>query len=309
MTNDVTTVDQRLPSDPAQLQEYYRKMAEGYAAEERRAGSSISARNGQLSVGDQPIPYNQFAAVILDAARLNTFYGESFNANHIIPPRCYAIGRSDAEMRPHPDMQRDLNWFQPQANDCLNCPQNQFGSRGQGKACSNRRRLLMLVAGTYIQGQTGPTLQPITDVNSYAAAPLLTMTLAPTSLQGWGTYVRESAAQYQRPMFGLITRVYLYPHPKHGKEAIGFETLAPIPDEWAPTIFKRHQEATTAIFEGYEPPQQPAAPGGGFYAQQQQAQQVLPPQQPPQGFQPNQQGFAAPQPGFAPNQTWNNGQG
>ena len=49
------------------------------------------------------------------------------------------------------------------------------------------------------------------------------MTLAPTSLAGWGEYVRTTAAQYQRPTFGMITRVYLYAHPKHGKEAIGFE--------------------------------------------------------------------------------------
>lgn len=256
--NQLTTTTTQLPADPQQLQDYYRQMAEEYAAEERRAGSSISIRNGVMSLGDQAIPGNQFAAIILDAARLNTYYGTAFNASVITPPKCYAIGRSDAEMAPHPDMQKDLSWFQPQADRCGACPHNEFGTNqtGTGKACANRRRLLMLIAGHYQPGPTGPQLVPTTDPNAYATMSLVTMTLPPTTLAGWGEFVRDTAAKYQRPMFGVIARVYLYAHPKHGKEAIGFETLAPMPDDWAPVILKRHQEATQAIFEGYQAPMQ-----------------------------------------------------
>lgn len=261
----------QLPADPAQMQDYYAKYAEAYASTERRAGSSISIRNGIMSVSDQPIPGNQFAAIILDVVRLNTLYATAFNPQSVEPPVCYAIGRNDAEMAPHPDMQRDLNWFKPQAARCGACPHNEFGSHrsGNGKACANRRRMLLLLAGAYAQGPQGPVLQPITDLAHYATSPLLTMTIPPTSAGGWGEFVRGAAANYQRPPFGVIARVHLYTHPKHGKEAVGFEALAPTPDDWGPTIIRRHQEAATEIMEGFEPPQAKPQRGGGFYQAQQ----------------------------------------
>jgi hypothetical protein len=273
MNLPTTTGGAQLPSDPAQMQDYYRKMAEAYASTERRAGSSVSVRNGVMSVGDQPIPGNQFAAIILDAVRLNTFYKTGFNPSNIEPPTCYAISRDDASLAPHPDMAKDLSWFQPQADRCGACPHNEFGSarQGEGKACQNRRRLLMLVVGTYAQTAQGWQLQPNLDVESYASAPLIGMTLAPTTLGGWGAWVRDNAAKYGRPPFGVIARLYLYAHPKHGKEAVGFETLAPVPDEWMPTIVPRFEEATKEIMQGYDAPHKngPGArgqqQGGGFY--------------------------------------------
>ena len=264
----------QVPADPAQMKDYYAQYAEAYASTERRAGSSISIRNGVMSVGDQAIPGNQFAAIILDAVRLNTYYLTAFNANNIEPPTCYAIGRDESQLAPHPDMAKDLNFFKPQADRCAACPHNVFGSgrTGTGKACSNRRRLLLLLAGTYAQGPQGWALQPYTDVEHYATSPLLTLTIAPTSAQGWGQFVRDAASQYQRPPFGVITRVHLYMHPKHGKEAVDFETLAPMPDEWGPTIIRRHQEAAQSILEGFDPPQARPQAGGGFYQAQQNNQ-------------------------------------
>jgi hypothetical protein len=265
----------QLPSDPSQMADYYARYAQAYVETEPVRGASIKIQNGMMMVGDQVIPGNQFAAIILDAAHLNTFHVQAYNPNVIAPPTCYAIGRTEMEMAPHPDMAKDLDWFKPQAERCNGCPQNEFGTarQGAGKACGNRRRLLLLVAGTY-QGQQ---LMPITDLSAYETGPLLTMTVAPTSSQGWGKFIRDASAQYQRPPFGVITRVYLYAHPKHGKEAIGFEIIAPLPDDWAPTIFRRQQEAQTEVMAGYEPPQrqeQQQAPqrGGGFYGAQQGGQ-------------------------------------
>lgn len=264
----------QLPADPSQLNDYYKQYAEAYAETERRAGSSITLRNGIMSVGDQAIPGNQFAGIVLDAVRLNTYYASNFNPNSIEPPICYAIGRNDMEMAPHPDMAKSP-YFQPQSPRCSGCPHNEFGSarQGQGKACGNRRRLLILVAGTYQPSPQGPVLQPITDLSHYATSALLTLSVAPTSAPGWGAFVRDSMAKYQRPPFGMIARIYLYPHPKHGKEAVGFEPLAPLPDDWAPTVLQRFQEAQQEIMQGFEAPRaQPAQQqrGGGFYGAQQQ---------------------------------------
>lgn len=255
MNDLVSKAPDQLPSTPEDMQNYYRKMAEQYASVESHAGNTISVRNGIMSVSDQPIPGNQFAAVILDAARLNTYYTAAYNPQATDPPVCYAIGRTDAEMRPHPDMQKDP-YFKPQANQCVGCPHNEFGSgrTGTGKACTNRRRIVMLLAGTYNQTQTGLQMSPFMEADHYETTPFLQMQLPPTSIKGWGEYVRTSAAQYQRPFFGLVTRVYLYPHPTHGKEAIGFEALGPTPPTWDPVLMRRHNDALAEISHGYEPP-------------------------------------------------------
>jgi hypothetical protein len=272
MNDLVTQRAANVPTNPADLQAYYNQMATAYAASEQRESSGISIKNGIMSVGDQPIPGNQFAAVILDAVRLNTFYRTTYNPHDSSPPHCYAIGRDDAEMRPHPDMAKDMNHFQPQAEHCSGCPHNEFGSgqNGKGKACSNRRRLIMLLAGTYQNVNGMMQLQPMTDPEHYRTTGFLHMTLPPTTLKAWGEYVRASAAQYQRPFFGLVTRIYLYAHPVHGKEAVGFEPLAMVPDEWAMNVIPRQQKAMQEIMEGYEPPQN-SHPQGGFHGQQQQA--------------------------------------
>lgn len=277
MNNPIVPVGgNQMPTTPQDLAEYYRKVAEAYAAEERSGGSNISIRNGVMSVGDQPIPGNQMASIILDAVHLNTWYPDAYNPQQPLPPRCYAIGRSDAEMRPHPDMAKAPQFFAAQSESCLSCPLNQWGSgpNGKGKACRNRRRIIMLPAGTY----QGGVLQPILDPAYYGEAALHTLDIPPTNLGGWGEYVRGIAAQWARPFSAIVTRVYVYPHPKHGKETVGFEAIGPMPDDWAPTIFRRVNEAAAEIFRGYEAPDMSAptqapAPqaGGGFYQQQQQA--------------------------------------
>jgi len=283
MTNLPTAPGTQLPSNPADMQDVYARYAQAYTETEPVSGQSIKINNGVMSLGDQVIPGNQFAAIILDAAHINAFYSTTYNPNVVLPPNCYAIARNEMELAPHPDMAKDLQHFQPQAERCNACPHNVFGSarQGQGKACGNRRRLVLLLAGAYPQGQ----LQPFTDISHYATAPLLTMSVAPTSAKNWGRLVRQAAAEYQRPPFGVISRVYVYPHEKHGKEAVGFDIIAPLPDDWAPTVFKRQQEAQIEVMAGYEPPQrQQGAPqgapqggwgqqapvaGGGFYGAQQ----------------------------------------
>ena len=258
--NVPTTQGNQLPSNPQDMQDMYARYAQAYTESEPVSGQSIKINNGVMSLGDQIIPGNQFAAIILDAAHVNTFYGTAYNPNVILPPTCYAVGRSEMEMVPHPDMAKDMNYFRAQADRCSACPQNVFGSarQGEGKACGNRRRLLLLMCGVYPQGQ----LVPIMDLNHYASSALLTLSVAPTSAKNWGRLIRQASAEYQRPPFGVIARVFSYAHEKHGKEAVGFDIIAPVPDEWAPTIFKRQQEAQGEIMEGYEPPQQKAQQGG-----------------------------------------------
>lgn len=273
--NQVTNYQQGgVPTTPEQVAEYWTKSAEHYAATERSGSPSISVKNMTLMAGDQPIPGNQFAAIILDVAMLNVFYTSAYNPNVVLPPICYAVGRNPAEMAPHPDMAKDPSYFKPQADRCGACPHKEWGSAqgtSQGRACRDRRRFKLLVAGTYAQGPQGWSLNANMDPTYYQTAAIMDMSIPPTSIKTWGAYVRSVSAQYGAPPFGVVTRVWSHPHPEHGKEAMSFEALGPIPEDWRGLMIQRHNEAATTILEGYEPPQAQQQRGGGFYGAQQQA--------------------------------------
>lgn len=294
MTNDLINqpAGGGLPQDPSQQADYWRRYAQAYTETEPVAGQTISVNNGIMSIGDQPIIGNRFSAVILDGVHLNAYYGSAYNPNAVVPPTCYAIGRTEMEMAPHPDMAKDQNFFRPQAERCSGCPMNEYGSaqQGSGKACRNRRRLLLIIAGMYDQQGN---LQPHTDPSYYETAAIMTLNIAPTSGKNWGRFIRDAAGQYNRPPFGVISDVYLYPHEKHGREAVGFNVQAPVPDALVPAVMRRHQEAAQQIFEGFEPPD-PNQMGGG---QQQQVRGG--------GFQ----GYGNPGPQQNPQQGWQAGPG
>lgn len=259
MTNDLTTTasPSALSSySPEQLADYYRKAAEEMASSETRPSTAVRLRNGILSVGDQPIPGNQFAAVVLDGVRLKTYYNTGYSADLSVSPTCYAIARTEAELAPHVDMAADPSHFKAQSERCSGCPMNAFGSarQGNGKACSDRRRIFMLLAGQYNNTPNGWALTPYMDAEHYASTPILSLSIPPTSIKGWGEYVRSLGAQWQRPTFGVVTRVSLSMHPKYGKEMVAWEVLGPTPDPWAPVIARRVQEAQSSIFEGYPAP-------------------------------------------------------
>jgi len=260
MTNALTNPGAPgLPATPDDLAAFYARAGEAYAQSESRGGSSISLRNGIMSIGDQVVPGNQLAVVILDFVRLNTFYATAFNPTIIAPPTCYAVGRSDAEMAPHPAMAQAPAYFHAQAERCLGCPKNEYSSglTGKGKACSNRRRMLMLFAGSYTPGAPGQgmVLHPETSAEHYATAPLLGFSLAPTSIGNLAELVKTSAAQYNRPPFGVFTRMFSYMHPKHSKEAVGFEIIAPVTDDLGMILAQRRVEAMQVIGEGYSAPE------------------------------------------------------
>ena len=79
--------------------------------------------------------------VILDFIAQNVYYDPSkpFDRDNIEPPICGAKGFDVNDnlipVEESPDKQAD---------DCKNCPLNQFGSKGKGKACQNRKIVAVL---------------------------------------------------------------------------------------------------------------------------------------------------------------------
>lgn len=132
--------------------------------------SRISFKSdGNIYVGDNQVD-NPLPILIVAAAHENALYEGKFVPGEYTAPVCYAIGKDEADMAPHPDAPK------PQHVNCKTCPLNQFGSSGKGKACKNSVRLVAL-PGTVTEA----------DIATVEAAQV---SVPPTSLNAWGSYVK-----------------------------------------------------------------------------------------------------------------------
>lgn len=249
------------------------------AAEPNQGGTWLTARGGQLMIGEQQMPGNQVAVIVLDSVRENTYYRGKFDADNPLPPTCYALGRDADTLFPHLDMQKDMNYFQPQhwrdvngtptVHGCDGCPMNEWGSadQGNGKACQNRRRLTVIPAG-YFEPKRGSRdfdLHLFEDPEMFAKADPAFFKLPVTSVTLWAKYVQQLSANVRRPPHGVVTRLFLEPHAKHQYEA-RFEMIDVVPDSIAEVIFRRRDVVMEQPLAGYLPPdpdRMNAAQGGG----------------------------------------------
>ena len=240
--------------------EQYAAQAAAYAEQEQMAGGTfLSMRGGTLSFGEEVMPGNQVCVIILDAVKENTYYKNAYDPNNREAPVCYAFGRGNEEMAPHPSMQVDLNSFEPQSADCASCQWNKFGTadKGKGKACQNRRRLALIPAGYYQpkRGSRDFDLSLFDDPKHFQTAEIAYIKLPWFSVMQWSKYVTQLAATIHRPPHGVITRLHVEPDAKAQYLAC-FEMIEPVSDALAAVIMARHEESTKAVIQGYTPPRE-----------------------------------------------------
>lgn len=254
--------------------EAFAKMAQEYASGERVTGAFISTRGGVLTFGEEALPGNQMCVIVLDAVQERTYYTEGYDPSRevALPPVCYAFKRpeDEDEMAPHPSMQADLTYFQPQNDICRTCPMNDWGTsdKGRGKACTERRRLALIPAGYYtpVRGSRDFDLHFIEDPDHYASADIAFLKLPVTSVKDWARYVTQLGSSLRRPPLAVATRIYLEPDPKT-QFRVKFEMIEELPDTMFEVIMKRHEEAKASIIFGYPPPtgsDVTTAPGKGI---------------------------------------------
>ena len=261
--------------------------AEQYAKQDRGGeGSFFSTRGGILVLGEDQMPGNQIAAVIIDSYLENAYFAGKFDPNNIVPPQCYAFTRGDPdEMVPHLDtMSKGMDYFMPQNMDpasgeifgCKGCPKAEWGSSetGRGKACKNQYRLALLPAGIYQQAPNRRDweLSVFDDEGHYRNSDIVHLKLPVTSGTLFERYRKSLRTQHARPPYGAITRIYLTPDPKNQFQ-VNFELIELLPNELAAAVISRNTEIVSEPFKGYEAPdpeqqQQPQGPGrfggGGF---------------------------------------------
>lgn len=127
-------------------------------------------------------------AIILDWATLNQFYEGKFDSNAIKPPVCAAQGAKIAELKPVPTAPK------PQAENCHDCPKNQWGSDGKGKACKNTRVLAVIAKDVVEDG------------------PILLLKVSPAALKHIDPYLAKFQNHPDCPHpLGVVTKIYFGP--------------------------------------------------------------------------------------------------
>ena len=219
-------------------------------------GSFFSTKSGQLSFGGTTMPNNEIACIILDGVLENVLYTEAYDPENPVPPCCFAFGRDEAELAPH-EMSGD-----PQCDSCAGCEKNKWGtgvnSAGKptrGKACRNTRRLALIIAGNFMNGQ----FQQVTALEHFESAKIGYLKLPVTSVKAYAGYVKAIVGAHQRPPHGMITRLKLMPDSKNQFSVI-FEPLAKVPNSLMEVIMKRHKEAVDEIEFPYQPAIEESAP-------------------------------------------------
>lgn len=214
--SDDTALVKMSPAEIMKVEEMLAAEARDVAAKERVSTPSIKAQGGRLTIAGQEIADNKLVSIILDHALVNAIYENDFNPDETEPPCCYAIGREEDEMGPadgvkgYPELSFDQKTrkmvrtgnFIVHQGTCKTCPANQFGSDergGKGKACGNRRRLIIMSA-------TDATPEAIKQAEVY------NLSLPPTSLQGWAVYVKGIRGNFNRPPFAMVTEISTVPH-------------------------------------------------------------------------------------------------
>lgn len=138
------------------------------------AGKLFKLPSGQTSPG----PFN---CIILDWRNFNRYYppGAEYNAQNPKPPTCYALHKELELMAPHEKA------ADPQADGCVACPKNQWGSDprgGKGKACENRVRLAVVPA------------------DATAESDVYTLGISRTALKHWASFVAGLDAVNKHPI-------------------------------------------------------------------------------------------------------------
>lgn len=136
--------------------------------------------------------------VIVDFVYQNIMYENAYQKGVAPIIKCFGLSVTPTGMNPSPNAPDMQN-----TDGCDGCPQNQFGSRGDGKACANR----VLVA-----------VVPADDANG----PMYVLDLPPTSnlkkdRMSFNNYVSGIANGIQRPPYGVVTHAQFDPTQTYAK--------------------------------------------------------------------------------------------
>jgi hypothetical protein len=173
-------------------------IAQQMEADARLMGSRIGAPGGdkirfvekQFKVPGLDVMSDRLRVVVIDFVSYHAYYDRIYSEKDRTPPACFALGSDPKAMVPSersPERQADA---------CGECPYDEYGSKGAGKACGNHRILAVVEPGADPQ------------------APMYVMQLPPTSIKHWDAYAAAIAAQFKKGVYAVETEIYFDPTSK-----------------------------------------------------------------------------------------------
>ena len=169
--------------------------------------------------------------VVLDFVTMHNFYPAGFDEKNIVPPDCYAIGVNPKAMTPM------ANSPNIQAKNCQECPNNEWGSKGDGKACNNERLLAVM--------------PPDADDDT----PIWLLKVSKTAIKGFDGFVAGLRRVYQSVPIQFVVTVGF----NDSKTYPSWEFSDPQPNPNLEVHFGRQGEAIELLnrerdVSGWEPP-------------------------------------------------------
>jgi len=231
---------------------------EDSAPEQGNAGGKFfSVKGATLSWSGVPIKNNQIGVIIAAAIIEHSFYEDKYVPGEYAAPVCFAFGRVESEMAPHPLSSK------PQSPRCEDCPQNQYPSKEEkaktgrgGKPCANVRRLALLPAGEF---DKAGVFQPEEDVVHFAEVGPGYLKVPVTSVKDYSTFVVHNDDVLHRPTWSVYTRVRVLPDPDNTLKVV-FDVLGACPTSILPALKARHDELQATIAFPYTAASKTAAP-------------------------------------------------
>lgn len=203
----------------------------------------FSTKGAKLKWNDERINDDTLICVILTHCFENTFYPSEFSSDDKSPPPCFSLGMDGESLKPHE------NCEEPQNEACKDCPNLEWSSgKGKAKACSNKYRLALLPAGSYIPDDN-PEL--ITNPKEYSKNKIGYLRIPPTSLINYTKYVSLLRSK-NKPPFAMFTEIKIVEDEKTILK-INFKPIKPIQDvSILEALELRVEEATKEILTPYE---------------------------------------------------------
>lgn len=245
-----TAVDTPKTTAVVNWQDQMEREAKEASQQERAAASSISLRAGVISYQGNPVPNNKLQVVILDSCLERSLYEGSFDPDNIRSPVCYALAKSSIRDNKWGfyDVKPADNVMKRQNETCEGCPKDKWGSQikdgkpAKGKACQERRRLLLIPA------REAEQLQP----ENILSAEVALLRMPVTSVRFWGQFVNNCAALMGRPPHGIITEISTAPDIKH-QFNVTFQAKTKLPDDSLAAISKKREMVQSILMKGYDP--------------------------------------------------------
>lgn len=199
-------VDQADKQLPVNMEEQIKKQLEEQKGQLGALPSNkISLRDKEFTLPDGQ-QGKELECIILDFAWFMVNYPGAFNANNPQQPNCFAIGRENpdsGDLKPHE------NAADPQFDNCKKCPKNEWRSAasGNGKACKNQRRLVVLAPDADEQSEP------------------MTMYVSPGGLKHFDAYVSRLANEHKMLPVQVITKIAFDPNQTY--PLLTFELVGP----------------------------------------------------------------------------------